>query len=135
MAVGGDIIEVTFNHPTLQSGTLYPKAGEASTFDTGGFRGTDDNNGVDGGGSTIRSLSQVRWSFEVPVSNDMNTRMELEKIAEMAGNPLEATWTITHINGSVYQGVGSPVGDVKANGLDTLTTLKISGGGKLEKQA
>lgn len=135
MAVGGDIIEVTFNHPVLGSGTLYPKAGEASTFDLGGFRGTDEDNGVDGGGSTIRSLSQKRWSFEVPISNDMNIKNELEKISAMAGDPLEATWTITHINGSVYSGTGAPVGDVKLNGLDTLVTLKVAGGAKLEKQA
>lgn len=135
MAVGGDIVEINFNHPTLGSGVLLPKANEASTYDLGGFRSDDDDNGVDGGGNTIRKMNQNRWSFEVPVSNDMRVKMELEKINAMAGNPDEATWTITHINGAIYVGVGAPVGPVKFNGNDTVFTLKVAGGGKLEKQA
>jgi hypothetical protein len=38
-AVGGDILEVTYAHETLGSGTFFPKSGEDSTFDLGGFRG------------------------------------------------------------------------------------------------
>ncbi len=133
-SIGGDIIEVTFNHPTLGSGTLYPKAGEASSYDLGGFRGDDDANGLDGGGNTIRVLKQNRWFFEVPVANDMNTKNELEKISAMAGDPLEATWTVTHINGSVYTGTGAPVGDVKFDGMAATFPLKISGGGGMSKQ-
>ena len=33
--VGGDIVELTFNHPTLGSGIIFPKSAEDSTFDLG----------------------------------------------------------------------------------------------------
>jgi hypothetical protein len=42
MAVHGDILEVTYNHPTLGSGVFYPKANEGNKFDPGGFRNNDD---------------------------------------------------------------------------------------------
>lgn len=133
MPVGGDIIEVTYNHPTLGSGVLYPKAAEDSTFDLGGFRGSDDANGVDGGGRNIRQLNQVRWSFESPVSWDMNIDNELKKVADMAKDVKEATWTFTSVNGSVWQGLGAPVGDVQGNGNTSIFTLKVSGGKELKK--
>ena len=44
-ATGGDILEITFNHPTLGSGTIYPKSGEDSTLITGGFRSEDEDTG------------------------------------------------------------------------------------------
>ncbi len=67
MPTGGDIIEITYNHPNaaIGSGVIYPKASEDSSFDLGGFRGSDDNNMVDGGGRNMRQLNRMRWSFEV----------------------------------------------------------------------
>lgn len=128
MPVGGDIIEVTYNHPTLGSGVFYPKASEDSTFDLGGFRGNDDANMVDGGGRNMRQLNRVRWSFEVLLSWDMNTARELQTLTAMAKDPQEATWTMTSINGSVFQGTGAPVGDINGNGNPSTFTLKVAGG-------
>lgn len=132
-AVGGDIIEITYNHPNLGSGVIYPKSGEDSTFDLGGFRNNDEASGIDGGGRTIRQLNRVRWSVEQTVAWSMNEGLELEKISEMAGDPVEAEWTFTHINGTVYGATGAPVGDHQGNGNAATFTLKISGGGKLKK--
>jgi hypothetical protein len=132
-AIGGDITEITYNHPTLGSGTIFPKGGEDSTYDLGGFRGADDANMVDGSGAPIRQLNRVRWSFEVSVAWDMNNREELEKLTALAGDPVEAEWTITHINGTVHGGTGAPVGDMQGNGNAATFTLKVSGGGKLKK--
>ena len=133
MNVGGDIIEVTYNHPTLGTGTFFPKAGEDSTFDLGGFRSNDEANGVTGSGQTIRQINNVRWSFEVACANDMNIAGELEKINDLSASPVEADWTVSHINGAIYKGKGSPVGDVQANGNAATFTLKVSGGGKMKK--
>lgn len=132
-AVGGDIIEVTFNHPTLGSGTLFPKAAEDSTYDLGGIRSSDDANMVDGGGNMIDQMNRSRWSFEVPIAWDMNTNGELEKCVAMAADPVPAEWTFTHINGTVYAGTGKPVGDLQGNGNAATFPLKVSGGGKLKK--
>lgn len=132
-AIGGDITEVTFNHPTLGSGKFLPKAAEDSTYDLGGVRGNDDASGIAGDGSMIASLNRVRWSFEVTCANDQNTAQDLEKYTALAGDPVEADWTITNINGSVYSGTGRPVGDAQANGNAATFTLKVAGGGKLKK--
>jgi hypothetical protein len=130
---GGDLIEITYNHPTLGSGVLYPKSGEDSTFDGGGFRNNDDSNGIDGGGRAIFQKNRVRWMVESTVSWEMAIANEAEKIKQLAGDPVDATWTITHINGTVWQGKGQPVGDIQPNGSAATFTLKISGGGELEK--
>lgn len=131
--IGGDITEITYNHPSLGTGTIYPKAAEDSTIDLGGFRGNDDTNMVDGGGHNIRQLNRVRWSVETTVAWDMNTREDLEKLTDLAGDPQESDWTFTHINGTVYGGKGAPVGDMAGNGNAATFTLKVSGGGKLKK--
>lgn len=133
--VGGDITEVTFNHPTIGSGRFFAKANEDSTYDLGGFRGNDDQNMVDGGGRNIKQLNRNRWSFEVVCAMDMITAGDLEKLSALAGDPVDADWTMTHINGTVYKGTGAPVGDQQGNGNSAQFTLKVAGGGKMKKIA
>lgn len=132
-AIGGDITEITFNHPTLGTGVIYPKAGEDSTINTGGVRGNDDNAQIDGSGKTIRQLNRRRWSVETVVAWEMNDRDTLELLSDLAGDPVEADYTITHINGTVWAGKGAPVGDMDGNGNAATFDLKLAGGGKLEK--
>ncbi len=131
-SVGGDIREITFNHPTLGNGIIYAKSAEDSTYDLGGLRGNDDDNMLDGAGNNIRQLNMARWSFETTIAWDMNNRKDLEKLVALAGDPVEADWTISHINGTIYGGKGSPVGDMKGNGNAATFSLKIAGGGGLK---
>jgi len=133
MPTGGDIIEITYNHPTYGTGVLYPKAAEDSTYDFGGIRSSDDENQVDGAGNMIDIMNRKRWFFEDVVGNDMNTREEAEKMNDMAASPELADWTFTHINGTVYGAKGKPVGDIQVNGNAATFQLKISGGGKMAK--
>lgn len=135
MAVGGDIVEVTFNHPSLGSGTIFPKSAEDSTFDLGGFRSNDDGNMIDGGGNMIDQMNRVRWSFETTVAWDANVDETLEKLVGLASSPDQADWTFTSINGTIYGGKGKPVGDLQGNGNSATFALKISGGGTLKKIA
>lgn len=135
MAVGGDITEITFNHPTVGSGTIFPKSAEDSTFDLGGFRSNDDGNMIDGGGNMIDQMNRVRWSFESTVAWDMNVDETLEKLVSLASSPDQADWTFTSINGTIYGGKGKPVGDLQGNGNAATFALKISGGGTLKKIA
>ena len=129
----GDLKEITYNHPTIGSGVLYPKSAEDSTFDLGGFKGGDDANNVDGGGRNIRQMNRARWSLETSVTWDANDVNELDKLQQLAESPVEAEWTITHSNGTVWGGTGAPVGDIQGNGNAGTITLKIAGGGKLQK--
>lgn len=132
-AVGGDILEITYNHPTLGSGIWFPKAAEDSTFDPGGLRTDDDANAVDGSGKTIRKMNRVRWSFEGTVSWDANVANELEQARALAGDPVEADWTITSVNGTVWKGKGGPVGDIQGSGNDATMPIKLGGGANLKK--
>jgi len=134
MPTGGDITEITYNHPTVGSGVLYPKAGEDNTFDLGGYNSTDDQQMVDGGGRMIDQMNRKRWKVGVLISNDMNSKTELEKIEAMNASPLPADWTFSHINGTVYVGTGKPVGDKELNVNQSTFALTLSGGGKLKKQ-
>jgi hypothetical protein len=133
MAVGGDIIEITYNHPVLGSGVLFPKAGEDSTYDLGGFKSEDDQQGIDGGGNMIDVMVQGRWSFENTISWDMNTNLELERLNALANSPIQSTWTFTHINGTVYAGKGKVVGDLQGAGNAATFKIKVAGGGTLAK--
>lgn len=134
MPTGGDIIEVTWNHPTLGSGVFFPKAAEDSTYDPGGLRSTDDANMIDGGGRMIDQLNRARWSFEVPVAWDMQDQDTLKTLADLAASPVTGDWTFTNVNGVVYSGNGKPVGDIQGNGNTSQVPLKIAGGGLLRKQ-
>lgn len=133
MAVGGDIIELTYNHPELGSGVIFAKAAEDSTFDLGGYTSTDDANMVDGGGNMIDTINQKRWKFGVTVSWDMNDRNELLKIQELSGSTKQGDWTISSINGTVWGGKGKPVGDYEGNGNAATFAMLLSGGGRLKK--
>ena len=132
-AIGGDILEVTFNHPTEGTGTFFPKSAEDSTYDFGGFRSSDDANMIDGSGGMIDQMNRVRPFFELTLSSDLNTKEELDKITNLAASPVLADWTVTHINGTVHAMKGKPVGDINANGNTATMKLKVAGENKMKK--
>ncbi len=133
MAVGGDILEITFNHPTVGTGTFYPKANEDSTFVLGGFVSSDDANMIDGGGNMIDQMNRVRWSYEGTLAWDMNNSNDLQKIQLLVNSPVLAAFTITHVNGTVWGGTGKPVGDYSGNGNAATFPVKLAGGSVLKK--
>jgi hypothetical protein len=129
----GDIVEITFNHDDIGTGVVFPKAAEDGTFDPGGYRSNDDANMIAGNGEMIDQMNQVRWSVETTVAWDMNIDETLHKISQLASSAKQAVWTFTHINGTVYRGYGKPVGDIQGNSNAGTFTLKVSGGGALQK--
>ncbi|OJV51646.1 MAG: hypothetical protein BGO31_00130 [Bacteroidetes bacterium 43-16] len=134
MAVGGDIIEVTVNHPTLGTGIFKIKSNEGSTFDLGGIRKNDDANQIATDGSIIRQMNMAAWSFELTAVNDtVASKPAAEFVCDLQASPEEGDWTFTFINGTVYGGLGSPVGDVQPDANVATFTLKVNGGGKLKK--
>lgn len=130
---GGDIKEITFNHPILGSGTIYPKANEDSTFDPGGYRNDDDQDSIAGNGAAIYKKTLKRWMFETTCAVDMNDKEEVQILADISEQTEEADWTIESVNGTIYGGKGLPVGDLNWNGNASTFTFKVSGGGKLLK--
>ena len=131
--LGGDIIEITVNHPTVGEFKFSPKSNESFTLDEGGFRSNDDGNAVTGNGQMIDQLNNTRWSMEGPVAVDLTSGNELEKLPALAASPELGTWTITHISGAIWKGQGKPVGDLQADSNTAQMGLKVSGSGRLEK--
>ncbi len=125
---GGDILEVTFNSPTIGSGVFKPKSNEGNTFDPGGLRNNDDANGITSDGELILSKNRVRASFEITIANDMNVRNDVAKIAELAADSESAEYTVSMINGTVWAGSGVPVGDLSPDVNAATMTLKIAFG-------
>lgn len=133
MNVGGDIIEVTYNHPTIGIGTLSCKSGEEATIDFGGYTKADDAGMIAGDGRDIQTMTRKRWSFESPIVWDMTDRNELDILQKLQNNPLAADWSFSHIGGAVWGATGHPVGDIQGAAQTTLISLKVSGGGVLAK--
>ena len=133
MAIGGDVTEITYNHPTLGSGRFNPKSNEDSTFDPGGFRSEDEASGIAGNGEIIDKMNRVRWSCEAVVVWDMNNANELDIAKKLASSPVPAQYTISIINGTVWKGLGKPVGDIQGNANASTFSLKLSGGGEMKK--
>jgi len=130
---GGDLIEITCNHPTLGSFSFATKSNESYTLDPGGFRSADDANMVSGNGTFIDQVNRVRWSFEGPLMADFVSNLEIENLPELAASAELGTWTFSHISGVVWRGKGKFVGDLQVDTNTAQITAKISGGGKLEK--
>lgn len=128
MAVGGDIIEITYNHPTLGTGTFFPKAGEDNSYFPGGVLSESADDGIDGAGNPIWRATRKRAFFEVVVANDQNQRNDLEIAIALSAHPVPANWTFSIINGVVYGGQGKPVPDFEGNVGQSTFTLRVEGG-------
>lgn len=133
MAVGGDLLQGTYNHPTLGTGTLYYKSGEDSTLSLGGYQSADDAGGVDASGEMIDVMTAQRWSVEGTLGWDLNNREELENLQSLQSDPEPADWTFSHVSGVIYAGRGKPVGDLSGKANNATMSLKVQGGGKLAK--
>lgn len=126
--VNGDIVDITFQHPTLGAGVLQAKANEDNAIDLGGYRVADDQNAITAQGTMLEQVNRVRASIECMVANDMNSREDLKKCVDIAGSTVPADWTFTFVNGSVYRITGKPVGDLSASTNAGTFTLKVAGG-------
>lgn len=124
--LGGDITEVTWNHPTLGAGQFFPKANEGNTLDLGGFRNNDDDAQIDGAGELILQKNRKRGTIEIVCADDMRTREDSQKAVELAESEEVAEWTITHISGAVFKGTGAIVGDIQTDLNAATFTMKIA---------
>ena len=131
--IGGDFIEITFNHPTLGSGTFFPKSGEDGNVDLGGLRSADEAQNITGAGENIDIMTQARWAVEVVCAWSTTEREDTATMTALTASPLPADWTFQHISGAVYGGKGKPVGDIVGSGGGGTFALKVAGGGGLKR--
>ncbi len=130
---GGDILEIVCQHPSLGEFRFAAKSNEDFTIDEGGIRVNDDANQITGGGEAIYQKNRVRWMIEGSVAVDFKIGQTQNSLNQLCESEEEATWTITHITGTIWKGKGYPVGDLQPSTNTAQMTLKVSGGGKLER--
>ena len=130
--LGGDILEIVCQH-TLGEFRFAVKSNEDFNIDEGGIRVNDDANQITGNGQAIYQKNRVRWMLEGPIAVDFRLGTEQNALNKLAEHPDEGTWTITHISGTIWKGKGKPVGDLQPSTNTAQMTLKVSGGGKLER--
>lgn len=130
--VFGDCIEITATH----NGSTYvyhPKANESFNIDKGGVRGNDDMNQVTSNGQMMSQLNRARWAVDGPIAVDQMSDYELGTLTLMAGSPSLGIWQFAMISGAIYRGTGRPVGDIATDSNAGTMTLKVAGGGYLQK--
>ncbi len=125
MAVGGDITEISDNHPTLGSFVYKVQAGQDNTYDTGGYRTNDDSGMVTGSREMITQINGKLGFLQANIVNDMSQKVA-ERLSQLSASPLPSTWTFSCINGVSYRGSGRPVGDISANINSTIMALKVA---------
>jgi hypothetical protein len=128
----GDVDEIVCQHTTGEF-RFFPKSNESFTIDRGGIRANDDANQVTSNGQNMPQLNRVRWSVEGVVAVDTESDNEMKTLDALASHPDDGVWTFSLITGAVYKGTGRPVGDQQYDTNAGTMTLKVSGGGKLEK--
>ncbi len=126
MAVGGDIIEISDNHPTLGSFVYKVVVGQDNTYDTGGFRSADNADMRTGGGEMITQINGKLGFFQAVIVNDM-TQKVAERLSQLSGSVEDSVWTFSVVNNKTYKGAGRPVGDVAPNINNSQVTLKVAG--------
>ena len=133
--VGSDVLDVTYNNPVVGNGTLFCKAGEGSKIDLGGLRTEEDTNGVSGNGKPIFKKVMKRSNFELPpVAWDKTDKDELAKLSQLAASGVGSTWTVSFVDGSIYQmQEGYPVGDIAGEGSEGTIELVLQGAANASK--
>ena len=128
----GDITEIKVIHKTVGSKVFFVKAGEAVTFDLGGY---SSERMVTGNAGGHKSLAAKPWEVGNAVLETIPGDDGVEFLQDIQNDPEDATIEVSHINGSVYKGKGSIEGDLKEDVKEGFTTVTFTGSGKLEKIA
>jgi hypothetical protein len=114
-SLAGDILELGYSNDEVGSGVFYPKSGEDSTMNAGGFNSADDSSNVDGAGQPIRVMNRVLTTLTAVIANDTQNRNDFENARALKESTADTTWTVTHISGTVYEVTGYIAGDLEEN--------------------
>ncbi len=130
---GGDIVGITFNHPTLGTFNFATKSNESYTIDPGGYRSNDDANAITGSGQMIDQINRVRPSIEGPIIADFVSDNEMKNLPLLAESSELSTVTIEMITGVVWKMKGKFVGDINFDTNTSQVASKIAGEKRMEK--
>lgn len=131
--IGGDLVKIKIEHPTVGSAVIFGVAGEDVTYKLGGLE-NEDNGAVNGAGILMLTKRRVPGYIQGSFSNDMSlTTPEFEFVRAVSNSSIEAKITFSHINGSDYGGKGTVVGEVTMAGKTSSFQCKFASGKGFEK--
>lgn len=131
MGCSGDITEIKFIHEEVGSKIFSVKSGESANMDLGGYSNDYSMNG----NSTGHAIKTAKpWSVD-SIQVDITPDGTLEFLQDITNNVIEGIIEISAIDGSVYKGKGTIIGDLKKDTLNGYATIEVRGAGKLEKIA
>lgn len=132
--IGGDLLQITVQHPTAGSKIIYGVAGESTTIKLGGIE-NEDNGAVDGGQNLIISKRNVAGYIQGPFANDNRAaQAEFEFMQVVAASPVEAVFTFAYIDGEIYSGSGTPVGEITLDAKAATFQMKVTSGRGFTRQ-
>jgi hypothetical protein len=127
--IGGDVKQISIDHPELGSRLLTPQSGEDFTIIKGGYQNADTETNVSATGKRIYQKNWIPWSVSGKIVLESGDHDYLQ---DMATNPKEAVIGFLYMNGQIRVGKGSVVGGIDGETQTHTMTVKFSGSGKLE---
>ena len=133
--IGGQLTQITYNHPTLGTGTFAPKSSEESMINLGGLRSDSGVTDIAGDGQAIRKMNLHRWMVDTTIAFDSTAmgKSGLALLTALGANPQEAVWKFTHVSGSVSSGSGFPVEVIDGNLGSATIKIKFEGSNSLQE--
>lgn len=112
--IAGLFIEAFCKHSIVGNMKFDLKSGEDSEVDRGGYRIVDDENNRTASGKMILQYESKIPYIQVTCAVDGSIEDYIQDLIKESMVELP-NWTLTHISGDIYVGVGTIVGDVKPN--------------------
>lgn len=125
MIKAGYFTEVFCQHSIVGNLKFDLKSGEDSEVDRGGFRIVDDENNRTASGQLIVQYENKQPYIQFVSGVDGETEDYVQDLIRETINEVP-NWTLTHVSGDVYVGVGAIVGDVKPNRNAGTVQIKVA---------
>ena len=123
--IAGYFTEVFCQHSIVGNLKFDLKSGEDSEIDRGGFRIVDDENNRTSSGQLINQFENKMPYIQFTCGVDGDVEDYIQNLIKETPNELP-NWTLTHISGDVYAGIGVVVGDVKPNRNAGTLQIKVA---------
>jgi len=125
MTIAGIFTEVFCQHSIVGNNKFDLKSGETTEVDRGSFRITDDENNRTASGKLILQYENKTPYIQFTCAVDGVIEDYIQDLIKQSSNELP-NWTLTHISGDIYVGIGTIVGDVKPDRNAGTVQLKVA---------
>jgi hypothetical protein len=126
MGIGGSIQEISI------AGRVYSVAADADVQrKLGGFENEEQANGNE---TSRKIMTRVTWSLTGLTLDIDDSNGDHEFLQERADAKRREVFTVTYVDGSIYQGTGGPIGEIQFSSASATASVDFGGPGKLTKQ-